>query len=59
MNEYIFHWRDGTTSTGKGETPEQALNHDLGYGYGAVSALDYWEQKQPSEDDRFREEWEE
>lgn len=43
MKTYRFVWRDGSVSTGKGKTPEQALAN-LGYGAGAVAALDYWEE---------------
>ncbi len=42
MNLYKFHWRSGGVSEGRGETPADAMNK-LGYGQGAVAALDYWE----------------
>ena len=38
---FRFHWLDGTTDEGSGETPEAALSA-LGYGAGALPALDYW-----------------
>lgn len=40
---YSFHWRDGKVSTGEGATPEDAFSA-LGYGAGAVAALDYYEE---------------
>ena len=48
MNWYVFHWRDGERSEGEGETPEDAFTK-LGYGAGAVKALDYWEGKVPDD----------
>ena len=44
--KYKFHWRDGKTDIGEGETPEAALTA-LGYGRGAVGALDYYEPVEP------------
>lgn len=41
---YIFHWLGGKTSEGPGTSPEDAFSR-LGYGGGAVRALDYWEAK--------------
>jgi hypothetical protein len=43
MKTYRFHWRDGTTCDGDGASPEEALPK-LGYGSGAVAALDYHEE---------------
>ena len=42
MKKYKFHWRDGSINEGEGDTPEDAFTH-LGFGAGAVPALDYWE----------------
>ena len=42
MNKYRFHWQDGTVDEGAGHTCADALTR-LGYGAGAVAALDYWE----------------
>jgi hypothetical protein len=42
MNRYRFHWRDGTTNEGEGRDAADALNR-LGFGRGAVAALDYYE----------------
>lgn len=42
MATYRFHWKDGSISRGKGSTPEEILSK-LGYGQGALGALDYWE----------------
>ena len=44
MPTYIFHWLDGSTNEGNGETPDDAFTH-LGFGAGAVRALDYYEMK--------------
>jgi hypothetical protein len=41
-NMYRFHWRDGTTNDGIGRDAADALNR-LGFGRGAVAALDYYE----------------
>ena len=43
IKRYRFHWRDGRTNDGQGTSPEQALTL-LGFGFGAVPALDYWEE---------------
>ena len=40
---YRFHWKDGSKNEGKGNNPADALNH-LGFGRGALPALDYWEE---------------
>lgn len=54
MPRFRFHWRDGKTSEGDGETVEDAFTR-LGYGAGAVAALDYHErmdgQPRTTEDD--------
>ena len=42
MPRYRFHWRDGTVNEGDGDTPEAAFTA-LGFGAGAVAALDYHE----------------
>ena len=42
MARYRFHWRDGKKSEGEGPSAEVALS-TLGYGFGAIPALDYWE----------------
>jgi len=42
VNLYRFHWRGGPPSEGQGDSPADAMNK-LGYGQGAVAALDYWE----------------
>lgn len=39
---YRFHWLDGKVQDGKGKSPADALTR-LGYGNGAIKALDYWE----------------
>lgn len=41
---YIFHWLDGTVNKGKGYSVSDAFMK-LGYGRGAISALDYFEEK--------------
>ena len=42
---YRFHWLSGTVQEGRGRNPADALNR-LGYGGGAVRALDYYESVQ-------------
>lgn len=42
MNLYRFHWRDGTRNEGYGTDAADAFTK-LGFGQGAVPALDYWE----------------
>ena len=42
LKRYRFHWLDGTTNEGEGHTPAEALTL-LGFGGGAVRALDYYE----------------
>lgn len=39
---YRFHWRDGKVQVGKGYDVAHAFT-TLGYGHGALQALDYWE----------------
>ena len=46
MNLYRFHWRDGVIDEGRGSDPADALTK-LGFGAGAIAALDYWELVQP------------
>ena len=41
-HHYRFHWLSGNVDEGEGKTPADALNR-LGFGAGAVSALDYYE----------------
>ena len=38
---YRFYWKTGETDEGEGTSPADALTH-LGYGGGAVRALDYY-----------------
>lgn len=42
---FIFHWLDGKVETSKGANPADAFMH-LGYGNGAISALDYYEEQE-------------
>lgn len=42
MTTYRFHWRSGEFEDGIGESVEQAFSR-LGYGGGAIAALDRWE----------------
>lgn len=42
MKRFRFHWRDGSTNEGPGTDAADALNR-LGFGAGALPALDYWE----------------
>jgi hypothetical protein len=42
---YVFHWLSGQIDEGSGISPADALNR-LGYGGGAVAALDYFEVKE-------------
>ena len=41
MATYKFTWRDGTVTIGSGYSSADALTK-LGFGQGAVRALDYW-----------------
>jgi len=43
MNHYRFYWLTGNVDQGQGEDPAQALTL-LGYGGGAVRALDFYEE---------------
>lgn len=40
--KYRFHWKDGKTEDGEGANEADALSK-LGYGGGAVAALDFFE----------------
>lgn len=42
MHKYRFYWRDGKVEEGEGTTVADAFTR-LGYGAGALSALDYYE----------------
>ncbi len=42
MNKYKFHWQGGRIDDGAGDSPADALSR-LGYGQGALAALDYYE----------------
>lgn len=46
---FRFHWRGGGTNEGMGQTPEDAFSR-LGFGGGAVAALDYYEEVKPEDD---------
>ena len=46
MKTYRFHWRDGKTEDGHGESVDRAFSA-LGYGGGAIAALDYYETVDP------------
>ena len=51
MNLYKFHWVGGKVDVMAGGTPEAAFNK-LGYGAGAMRALDYYETFEvPEEED--------
>jgi len=43
MKRYRFHWRDGKIDEGEGFGVADAFTR-LGYGYGALRALDYYEE---------------
>lgn len=48
MSTFCLHWRDGTTQVIHGKDIVSAINA-IGYGTGALKALDYWEQmKEPT-----------
>ena len=49
MNEktFIFHWNDGSVDSGKGTSVSDAFMK-LGFGAGAMGALDWWEVKDGS-----------
>lgn len=42
-NTYRFHWMDGTITESTGQTPAAAFTK-AGFGYGAMSVLDYYEE---------------
>lgn len=42
MKKFIFHWLDGTIEESEGRSVSKAFAY-LGYGGGALKALDYWE----------------
>jgi hypothetical protein len=48
---YRFHWLDGKVQDGKGKSASDALTR-LGYGNGALKALDYWESLDDEEIER-------
>lgn len=43
MRQFRFHWLDGKTDEGYGQDAADAFTR-LGYGAGAVAALDYHEE---------------
>ena len=43
MAKYRFHWLDGTVNEGEGTSVSDAFTH-LGFGGGAIRALDYHEE---------------
>lgn len=45
MRRFRFHWRDDKMEEGDGHTVSDAFTR-LGYGGGALRALDYWEDVQ-------------
>jgi len=52
MKTFILHWRRGANEKAYGDDIAQAMNN-LGYGQGALPALDYWEEiKDGNESDR-------
>lgn len=46
MKLYRFFWKDGTTSEMSASEPAEAFTL-LGYGQGALNALDYWTEVKP------------
>jgi hypothetical protein len=48
MKRYRFHWLTGDVDEGEGSSPEDAFTH-LGYGAGALPALDYFEEILPDD----------
>ena len=46
VKRFRFHWRDGIAHVGSGTDPAAALTQ-LGFGQGALAALDYWEELPP------------
>lgn len=45
---FTFHWLDGKVTRGRGRDAADAMNR-LGYGNGAVRALDYWSSEEIKE----------
>jgi len=43
LKKFKFHWLDGKTEVGKGVNVSDAFTH-LGYGAGAIRALDWYEE---------------
>ena len=43
MRKFIFHWLDGKSEEGTGEGVADAFRN-LGYGEGAIRALDYYDE---------------
>lgn len=43
MKTFIFYWLDGKIDRSQGETVQEAFTA-LGYGNGALRALDHWEE---------------
>ena len=43
LKRYRFHWRDGSKNEGYGRSVADAFTR-LGYGAGAVAALDFYEE---------------
>jgi hypothetical protein len=56
MREYAFYWRDGTKNIGTGSLPSDALRR-LGFGAGAISALDFWSEDKDYEWSAERRDW--
>ena len=46
---FRFHWLCGQVDEGRGRDAADALTR-LGYGNGALKALDYWERLDPESD---------
>lgn len=49
--QFKFYWLDGSTNEGPGDSPVDALNK-LGFGSGALKALDYWKEVAALEADK-------
>lgn len=45
MKRYFFYWFDGKVSINSGISPEDAFTR-MGYGAGAIRALDFYEQSE-------------
>lgn len=43
MKKFRFHWLDGKTDEGEGNSVADAFTR-LGFGAGAMAALDWWEE---------------